>query len=178
MEHNQSKSHVPLPAWSRLLPVRTLCLLVDGNPIHRVLLGYKKAGFGQGKYTGFGGKVEAGESVEAAARREMLEECGVQVAESDCYPAGCLVFLFPARPTWSQVVHVFVARSWSGEPIESNEMIPAWFDADELPYPSMWQDAQYWLPHILEGRQITAQFVFQDDNETVSEVKIEDWRDG
>lgn len=33
----------------------------------RVLLGMKKRGFGMGKYNGFGGKVEPGESIEAAA---------------------------------------------------------------------------------------------------------------
>ena len=34
-----------------------------------VLLGMKKRGFGEGKYNGFGGKVEAGETVEEGAAR-------------------------------------------------------------------------------------------------------------
>ncbi len=38
----------------------------------RVLLGLKKRGFGAGKYNGFGGKVEAGESIVAAALRGMF----------------------------------------------------------------------------------------------------------
>jgi 8-oxo-dGTP diphosphatase len=170
-------SHYSLPDLDPSLPVRTLCLLVDGEPSCRVLLGYKKAGFGQGKYTGFGGKVEAGESIEAAARREMLEESGVRVMESDCRLTGCLVFQFPSRPTWSQVVYVYIAHTWSGEPVESDEMIPAWFGVHELPFPMMWQDARHWLTPILEGRKITARFVFQDDNETIGEVEIEDWQD-
>jgi len=34
-----------------------------------VLLGYKKCGFGAGKWNGFGGKVEPGETIEDAAKR-------------------------------------------------------------------------------------------------------------
>ena len=48
-----------------------------------VLLGMKKRGFGVGLWNGFGGKVEAGESVVAAAARELSEEAGIAVAERD-----------------------------------------------------------------------------------------------
>lgn len=34
-----------------------------------VLLGYKKRGFAQGWWNGFGGKVEAGETIEEGAKR-------------------------------------------------------------------------------------------------------------
>ena len=44
----------------------TLALIRDGQ---RVLLGYKKRGFGQGKWNAFGGKVETGETPEYAAIR-------------------------------------------------------------------------------------------------------------
>jgi len=40
----------------------------------RILLGMKKRGFGQGRWNGFGGKVEKGESVAEGAARELLEE--------------------------------------------------------------------------------------------------------
>lgn len=44
----------------------TLVLVVQPG---RVLLGMKKRGFGAGKWNGFGGKVQTGESIEQAARR-------------------------------------------------------------------------------------------------------------
>ena len=34
-----------------------------------ILLGYKKRGFGMGRWNGFGGKVEVGETIEGAAKR-------------------------------------------------------------------------------------------------------------
>ncbi len=35
----------------------------------RILLGLKKRGFGQGRWNGFGGKVEKGETIDEAAKR-------------------------------------------------------------------------------------------------------------
>jgi 8-oxo-dGTP pyrophosphatase MutT (NUDIX family) len=37
----------------------------------------KKRGFGNGKYNGFGGKVENGETIQQAAIRETIEESGL-----------------------------------------------------------------------------------------------------
>jgi 8-oxo-dGTP diphosphatase len=157
---------------------RTLCFLIRGNPCHEVLLGLKKAGFGAGKYAGFGGGVEAGETIEAATVRELEEETGIKVSINDLYPIGHLTFLFPIRPSWSQVVHVFLAQVWQGNPEESDEMKPTWCMIDEIPFESMWDDASYWLPIVLTGKRIKASFVYKDDNETVGEAKIEDWDGG
>lgn len=148
---------------------RTLCFLVRGTPAEEVLLGFKKNGFGAGKYAGIGGKVEANETVVSAAVRELEEEIGVRVAEHDLQLMGHLTFLFPSKPEWSQVVHVFQAEAWEGNPAESVEMKPVWFSVYHLPFEQMWQDAPHWLPNILSGEHIRMRFVFGDDNETVSE---------
>lgn len=51
-----------------------LCTLVLPNRGRQYLLGLKKRGFGEGKYNGFGGKVEQGETIRQAAIRELQEE--------------------------------------------------------------------------------------------------------
>ena len=45
----------------------TLVFPVVGQPVQKMLLGMKKVRFGRGKYNGFGGKADAGESMRAAA---------------------------------------------------------------------------------------------------------------
>ncbi len=149
----------------------TLCFLIRGK---QVLLGFKKVGFGAGKYTGFGGKVETGETISTATIRELEEETSIKVLEENLQPGGRLTFLFPAKPAWSQDVHVFLATTWEGDPAESIEMRPAWFAVDEIPFERMWQDAAHWLPRILAGERVDARFTFDQDNETINkwEVKV------
>lgn len=60
------------------------------------MLGYKKRGLGQGLYLGIGGKVEAGETIEAAAHREVEEEIGV--TDLKLKHVADVTFLFPHRP--------------------------------------------------------------------------------
>jgi len=49
-------------------PNKLLTLLFVVEP-DRVLLGQKKPGFGGGRWNGFGGKVDQGETIEEAAKR-------------------------------------------------------------------------------------------------------------
>jgi 8-oxo-dGTP pyrophosphatase MutT (NUDIX family) len=153
----------------------TVCILVRGDPPVEMLLGIKKAGFAAGKINGIGGKVEAGETVTAAAVRELEEEVGVKVAEGDLRTMGHLTFLFPSRPEWNQTVHAFLAVTWTGEPVESREMAPAWFAVDAIPFERMWQDNAHWLPRILAGEQVRARYTYAEDNETIESFKVEPW---
>jgi 8-oxo-dGTP pyrophosphatase MutT (NUDIX family) len=153
----------------------TLCFLVQGSPPKDVLLGLKKAGFGAGKFNGFGGKVERSETVAMAAVRELQEEAGVQVSPEDLKEVAHLTFYFPASPSWDQAVHVFLATEWQGSPSESQEMMPAWFAVDDLPFDQMWQDDPHWLPRILAGERVRACFTFQEDNETLDQLEMAPW---
>ncbi len=147
----------------------TLCVVVNGN---NILLGMKKKGFGAGRYNGFGGKVEPGESVEAAAVRELREESGLQAVSAKKH--AVLTFKFPHKPEWDQVVHVFVTDNWTGSPAESDEMVPEWFQADNLPFGQMWSDDPHWLPHVISGKFVTATFVFSPDEKILEKVvKVE-----
>jgi 8-oxo-dGTP diphosphatase len=156
----------------------TLCVLVQGRPPQKVLLGLKPRGFGAGKYTGFGGKIKAGETAAVAAIREVAEETRVQIHKDDLQPMGQLTFLFPFRPAWSQVVYLFLAGRWQGDPTEGEKIKPTWFSLEDIPFDEMWQDGAHWLPRILSGEQIQARFVFGEDNETLRQVTIQAWNSG
>ncbi len=147
--------------------ILTLCFIYDDA---RILLGKKKRGFGEGKWNGYGGKVEEGETIEAAAKREMLEECGVRAEELE--PRGVLTFIFNTIPDNELEVHIFRVTKWSGEPMETEEMVPGWFAFADIPYDSMWVDDAHWLPLLLQGKSIKARFVFENDT-TKSGVIVE-----
>jgi len=147
---------------------------VRGHPPAEILLGMKKNGFGKGKYNGFGGKIEVNETIETAAARELEEESGIKVAASDLRRVARLEFFFPAKPDWNQVVYAFFTEKWNGEPAETDEMQPMWFNTNAIPYDRMWADDVHWMPLVLQGKRVEAAFTFKDDNETVAEARIWD----
>ncbi len=154
----------------------TLCLIVkrdDKRNVSDVCLAMKKRGFGQGRWNGMGGKVEHGETVEQAMVREVFEESMVDVKQYD--KVAELSFTFIKSPDWNQLVHVFMCDEWEGEVQETEEMKPRWFLRDDIPYDDMWPDDKYWLPEVLKGTKLRADFVFEDgDNLVKREVNIVD----
>jgi 8-oxo-dGTP diphosphatase len=131
-----------------------------------VLLGFKKAGFGAGRWVGLGGHIEDGEAPAEAAAREVAEESGLTV--SGLVHMASLNFVFPARPSWNQTAEVFLTSDFDGEAAESDEVIPRWFGFDALPFDRMWDDARYWMPLVLGGERVSADITFADDCATVA----------
>src|SRR3989338_360739 len=136
--------------YTLVLPVK------DGQ----VLLGYKKRGFGAGKWNGFGGKVGDGENIEEAAARELLEECGLSSRKLVKYAVH--EFEFQGEPVILQA-HVFRAEGLVGSPMESDEMMPSWFDIEDIPCKKMWPDDIHWLPRFLSGETLIGKFLFKKD---------------
>lgn len=150
----------------------TLAFLLDSNQPQQVLLGMKKRGFGAGKWNGYGGKILFNETPVEAAVRETGEESGLKINPIDLQKIGELTFLMPYHPMGTQVVHVYIATRWKGEPLESEEMTPHWFSTGELPFHQMWPDDRHWLQGALQGKPVTATFLFNKDNETIKAMEI------
>ena len=149
----------------------TLCLLKKEN---KILLAMKKRGFGEGKYNGVGGKIERGETPDDAMIRETQEEIAVTPIEYE--KVGIIEFdEFYKGQKEKVMFHLYVASEWQGEPTESDEMKPEWFDIQNIPYDRMFPDDKYWLPLILEGRKIKAYFDFDEEwnllNKTIEDLK-------
>lgn len=150
----------------------TLLFLIrrdDAGAVSEICLAMKKRGFGTGKWNGVGGKLESGESIEEAARRETEEEIGVQAGK--LRQMAQLEFRYAPRPDWDQLVHVFLAETWDGEPTESDEMKPGWFPVADIPFASMWPDDSIWLPEVLSGNRVRGRFRF-GEGETILEHEL------
>jgi len=157
---------VDKPAQIQTKKILTLCII---HQPPRVLLGMKKRGFGEGKWNGFGGKVEKGERIIDAAKREMREEAGLELR--DIKKAGVVEFEFRGNPEILRV-HIFRASEFEGKLIESDEMKPKWFHIDKIPFKKMWPDDSHWLPLLLAGKKFKAKFWFEGFDKIVDK-KIE-----
>jgi 8-oxo-dGTP diphosphatase/2-hydroxy-dATP diphosphatase len=134
----------------------TLCFIVQPP---RILLGMKKRGFGAGRWNGLGGKIDAGESILDAAKRELEEEIGV-IADG-MTQRGIVEFRWQGKPGAMQV-HIFQVDSFKGEPVESEEMWPQWFNISDIPYDEMWPDDRHWLPLFLAGKNFEGSFLLDE----------------
>ena len=148
---------------SLVYPVRE-----DGS----ILLGRKRRGMGYGKWNGFGGKIEAGETMRQCACRELLEECGLVMEPEKLVMVGDLYFHQPSDPQWSHAGIVYFARGRKGSPHLSDEMEPRWFRVEDFPYDDMWMADRVWLPMILAGKKIRGTIYFAEDGETVYDYEF------
>ncbi|KKR44391.1 MAG: NUDIX hydrolase [Microgenomates group bacterium GW2011_GWC1_41_20] len=158
------KSEILEAKGKALNPLRqaTLVFLVKEN---QILLAMKRRGFGVNLWNGVGGKITDGESVENAAKREANEEIGINLLSIN--KVATLNFYFSDKPDWNQQVVVYLSDSWNGTPKESEEMSPKWFDINEIPYDKMWDDDIHWLPDVLKGINIEADFLFNEEQKMI-----------
>ena len=100
----------------------------------RVLLGQRLGTHGEGYYAAPGGHVESGESLAQAARREVREECGLEIEDIRLLSVGTYI--------WDKDKHYVdvdvLCQAPCGEP---RNLEPencggwAWYDLDRLPSP-------------------------------------------
>ena len=137
-------------------PTHTLCYLIYDQ---KVLLGFKKRGFGKGKWNGFGGKIKEGESTTTALIREIKEESGIAVDEDNLIDVGLLRFFYEGEEG-EHVVKVFITTEVSGRAVETEEMKPKLFMINDLPLDQMWLSDSLWVPKLLSGMRVTGEIYF------------------
>lgn len=102
--------------------------LVDAQGL--VLVQQRPAGKGHSGLWEFpGGKIEPGETPEAALARELTEELGIVVEPSDCHPAA-----FASEPAGERhlLLLLYLVRRWHAEPRPLDAAALRWVRPGEL----------------------------------------------
>jgi NAD+ diphosphatase len=127
------------------------CVLVMVTDEDKVLLGRQKT-FPRGMYSTLAGFVEAGETLEQAVAREVLEETGVVIEPESLRYAGSQPWPFPAS-----LMIGFRARAARTEIVRGEELEEArWVSRGELEE----QHEGFWIPPPLTlSGQLLAEFL-------------------
>ena len=129
----------------------------------------KKRRFGAGRWNGYGGKVLQGESIEKSLVREMEEEAGIKLEKFE--KVGILEFRLE-EACEEIVVHLYKADKFSGEPRETEEMVPKWFNVNEIPFKNMWPTDVYWMPLLLKGKKFKGRIILDKASDTNYTSKV------
>ncbi|MDG6914417.1 MAG: 8-oxo-dGTP diphosphatase [Nitrososphaerota archaeon] len=155
----------------RLVIEATICHVFRGE---KLLLKKATRGISVGKWNAPGGKLDPGESPEACAVREVLEETGLVV--SDLFYHGTLAFMMGGANAVYMRGHLFSTRKATGRARSSEEGQVRWFELDSLPVAEMWEDDQFWMPLMLMGARFDAIFAYDRENLHVVEFSIKSRR--
>lgn len=143
----------------------------------KVLLAKKTKKIGVGCWNGYGGLVEDEETPEEAAVRELEEESSLVVSPEDLDKVALVDFHNNKKEKpYICRAHVYLARTWAGEPQESDEMLsPTWFHSLQIPLEEMMAADRQWIPPVLDGKRIKATAHYgESQRELLGPVAIEE----
>ena len=115
-------------------------LLIKGAPLKRLWANL---------YNGIGGHIEPGEDVHSAAKRELIEETGLNV--EDLWLCGTIIIDTGKNPGIG--IFVFRGESDSGEPRASQEGILEWVAINEAEQLPLVEDLPFLLPRVFTTRK-------------------------
>ncbi|MFZ1753803.1 MAG: 8-oxo-dGTP diphosphatase [Caldilineaceae bacterium] len=140
------------------MKLATLCYVQ--KPGHTLMLHRvkKKNDMHQGKWNGLGGKVEAGESPEECAVREVWEESGLTCRNPRL--RGFITFpAFDEIDDWYTFLYTF--DEFEGELIDSPEGNLAWIENERLLALNLWPGDRVFLPWVFQDSLFSAKFIYE-----------------
>lgn len=139
------------------MKIATLAIILQDK---KVLLGHKKRGeIGSDTLNGPGGKCEKNETPTECVIRETKEEVGIELDRAHLVETAIITFHAAGIPDFK--VHIFRTRVFSGTPTETDEMIPDWYDIEDLPTERMLESDREWFVKAINGNKFRANVYYK-----------------
>lgn len=150
----------------------TICYIDNGREFLLLHRNKKPKDVHAGKWIGVGGKMEQGESPEDCAKREILEETGLQA--TDMRMVGVITFPeFTPGNDW--YTYVFRVTGFEGQLVDCSEGTLEWVPYEEVLDKPTWEGDRVFLSWILDQKPFfSAKFSYVDDALTDQSVVFYD----
>ncbi|MHB8660588.1 MAG: 8-oxo-dGTP diphosphatase [Minisyncoccota bacterium] len=138
----------------------TVVIITQGD---KILLGRKQGSpeIGAGTLNGPGGKMEPfDKTILDCVIRETEEELGIALDPAKIEKVAIITFYVAGEPY--QEVHFYRTSSFSGEPHETDSMVPEWHDIDKVPFERMLESDPYWFPQLLHGEKFRTNVYYRE----------------
>lgn len=140
--------------------INTTLVLIMKNG--KVLLAQKKRGFAMGTYNGIGGKQDPGETINQAMIRETQEEIGVTPTAFEQVELICFDTWYKGERV-NLNLNIYTCSEYVGEIQETEEMIPEWFNIENVPFEKMLPDDREWFPIVVSGGNVFGTVFLSED---------------
>jgi ADP-ribose pyrophosphatase YjhB (NUDIX family) len=143
------------------MKIATLAIITQGN---KILLGRKQGSpeIGEGTLNGPGGKFETprDKTLLDCVINETREELDITLDPVRLEKVAVITFYAGDEPSFE--VHVYRTDYFSGEPRETESMIPEWHDIDKIPYDRMLESDKKWFPQLVRGEKFRTNVYYRE----------------
>ncbi|MEW4353462.1 8-oxo-dGTP diphosphatase [Streptococcus pneumoniae] len=143
-----------------MVKLATICYIDNGKELLMLHRNKKKNDVHAGKWIGVGGKLEAGETPQECAVREIFEETGLRAK-----PILKGIITFPEfTPGHDWYTYVFTATEFEGELIDCVEGTLEWVPYEEVLSKPTWEGDHTFVSWLLENKPFfSAKFSYKGD---------------
>ncbi|MCP1639231.1 8-oxo-dGTP diphosphatase [Streptococcus gallinaceus] len=144
-----------------MVKLATICYIDNGKEFLMLHRNKKPNDVHQGKWIGVGGKLEKGETPQACARREILEETGLTAEKMEL--VGIITFPeFTVGHDW--YTYVFRVTEFSGDIIDCDEGTLEWVPYDQVGDKPTWEGDHTFVGWLLDRKPFfSASFTYEGD---------------